>query len=66
MKKTGIFLLVVFFTLSCSKERSPEVFDLELESTFQIGGVYLSQDNLLKFKIDEINDSRCPGDVTCI
>ena len=63
--------LAIFITLlmltgpSCQDEFIPESFILNQEGSFRYGGIYYSG-SLLKFKISEVNDSRCPSDVICI
>ncbi len=67
MKKK--FLLIMFIGLlifSCKNETELENFSLGFEDNFRFGAEYQSNNNLLKFKITEINDSRCPSDVVCI
>lgn len=61
-------ILSVFFTLliftSCNKDE--QLKTLVLEQQFQLDQSFVSNDNLLKFKVTGINDSRCPSDVVCI
>jgi len=66
--KAVYFLLIVLVIafLSCEKENTSETFPLGLQNEFKINDVYHSTDNALKFKITEINDSRCPIDVECV
>ena len=67
MKTIYLFLaLIVISFISCEKETDPDSFSFGLENDFKINGEYHSVDNSLKFKITEINDSRCPSDVVCI
>ena len=67
MKTIYLFLaLIVISFISCEKEIDPDSFSFGLENDFKINGEYHSVDNSLKFKITEINDSRCPSDVVCI
>ena len=67
MKTIYFFLaLIVISFISCEKETDPDSFSFGLENDFKINGEYHSADNSLKFKITEINDSRCPSDVVCI
>ena len=67
MKTIYLFLaLIVISFISCEKETVPDSFSFGLENDFKINGEYHSADNSLKFKITEINDSRCPSDVVCI
>lgn len=67
MKKIFPILLLGFVMtwFSCQNEFIPESFLLEQEETFRYGGTYYSG-NSLKFKITEVNDSRCPSDVVCV
>jgi len=62
-----IFALMLLFT-SCNKENDsvPEIFRLGTEEDFSLGDENHSDDNQLKFRITEINDSRCPSDVVCV
>jgi len=67
MKTIYLFLaLIAISFISCEKETVPDSFSFGLENDFKINGEYHSVDNSLKFKITEINDSRCPSDVVCI
>jgi len=67
MKTIYLFLaLIAISFISCEKETDPDSFSFGLENDFKINGEYHSADNSLKFKITEINDSRCPSDVVCI
>lgn len=51
---------------SCQSENLPETFRYDLNETFQVGDDYCSVNQSLKFRITEINDSRCPSDVVCV
>lgn len=55
------FSLIVIFLLLCSCEK------IELNNSFicHIGKNYKVTDDL-SFRIDKINDSRCPPDVICV
>ena len=67
MKNLNFFLAFIFISfISCDNEPVPDSFSFGLENDFKINGEYHSVDNSLKFKITEINDSRCPSDVVCI
>ncbi len=76
MKLLYIFLAIVTGVLiySCDKEKvpvddkekTPVKFELGIEKSFKINGKYQSDDYSLKFKLTEINDSRCPTDVVCV
>ena len=55
---------ILFF--SCEKEEIPDDFEFGIEKSFQLNGEYQSTDRLVKFKLTEINDSRCPSDVVCV
>ena len=55
---------ILFF--SCEKEEIPDDFELGIEKSYQLNGEYQSTDRLVKFKLTEINDSRCPSDVVCV
>ena len=59
------FFVSLFF-VSCNNEELTDNFKTGLEVVFQQGKIYQSDDNSLNFSITEINDSRCPSDVTCI
>jgi len=59
-------LLAVFLFVSCNKNELPDTFKIGFEEEFQHGEINLTNDNSLNFSIIEINDSRCPSDVTCI
>lgn len=58
------FFLLGFF--SCNYENEPEKFSTGFEDKFRIDTEYLLDNNSLKFKIIEVNDSRCPSDVVCV
>lgn len=64
------FILFTFVSLillfSCNKKEITTDTEFEIEKSFKINDVYQSNSNSLKFKITEINDSRCPSDVTCV
>lgn len=67
MKNLGLTVFSVFLLiLSCNKEYSHEPFYFGIEEEFQQGKMNQSVNNSLKFSITEINDSRCPSDITCI
>jgi hypothetical protein len=67
MKTIQLFLAIIAISLvSCEKESVSESFGIGLENKFKINNDYHSIDNTLNFSIIEINDSRCPSDVTCI
>ena len=68
MKRFNIFLFLVVFLFLCNNESEtyPENFQVGTEKSYKPGDDYLSDVESLKFKISEINDSRCPSDVTCI
>ena len=67
MKKIIILIIILgLFVFSCQKETELTAFKTGIEKNFQFGVDYLSNTNSLKFKITEINDSRCPSDVVCI
>ncbi len=67
MKTLYFFLAFIFISfISCDNEPVPDSFSFGLENDFKINGEYHSTDNLVQFKITEINDSRCPSDVVCI
>lgn len=52
--------------VSCNDEEMPESFDMGVEKSFRTDIEYQSSDNQLKFSILNIDDSRCPSDVTCV
>jgi hypothetical protein len=67
MKTFCFFLALTFISfISCDNEPVPDSFSFGLENDFKINGEYHSADNSVKFRITEINDSRCPSDVVCI
>jgi hypothetical protein len=67
MKSLYFFFVLIFISLiSCENEPVPDSFSFGLENEFKINENYHSTDNSLKFKITEINDSRCPSDVICV
>jgi hypothetical protein len=67
MKKLFFLMILAGILLvSCSDEKMPESFDLGVEKSFHIKGEYQSSDSQLKFSITNIDDSRCPSDVTCV
>ena len=61
-------ILTAFFSIlllnSCNKDDESTLFFME--DKFQLDQQFQSADNLLKFTITEILDSRCPSDVVCI
>ena len=73
-----LYILLVLTTgvllYSCNKEKVPDNdkeetaanFELGIEKSFKINGKYQSDDYSLKFKLTDINDSRCPTDVICV
>ena len=68
----GVFLfstlILALLIFSCSKENDAESgsFNFGVEKQFELGKVNKSATNPLKFRIYEINDSRCPSDVVCV
>lgn len=67
MKTIYFFLTLLLISfISCDNEPVSDSFSFGLENDFKINGEYHSADNLVRFKIIEINDSRCPSDVVCI
>ncbi len=66
MKTIYILIFIPVFIISCNKENISETFSLGVANEFKIHGEYHSADQLLKFIITEINDSRCPSDVICV
>ena len=68
MKNLLLISIISLFLLACNKNDEVELEDFELgtEEQFKLGAINKSADNLLKFRITEINDSRCPSDVTCV
>lgn len=67
MKKI-CFLMILsgILLVSCNDEEMPESFDMGVEKSFRTDIEYQSSDNQLKFSILNIDDSRCPSDVTCV
>ena len=65
--KRKIFLLAFFglVLFSCNYENEQDKLGTGFEEKFRPDTEYF-MDNSLKFKIIEINDSRCPTDVVCI
>ena len=63
-----VWLSIVFGILlfSCQSENFPDTFLFDLDERFQVGDEYCSSNRSLKFRITEINDSRCPADVICV
>ena len=59
------FAAILFF-FSCKDEEIKSDSPFEFEKSFKINGEYKSDEHLLKFKVTEINDSRCPTDVICV
>lgn len=67
MKTIYFFFTLIFISfISCDEEPVSDSFSFGLENDFKINGEYHSADNSVKFRITEINDSRCPSDVICI
>lgn len=65
----NLILSAFFVTLlfvSCNNKDLSDTFKIGFNEEFQQGTINQSDDNLLKFSITEINDSRCPRDVVCI
>ncbi|MBN2635222.1 MAG: hypothetical protein JXR61_03055 [Prolixibacteraceae bacterium] len=66
----SIYILFTLFTgllfSSCEKEERSGNFEFGVEKSCEINIEYQSIDNSVKFKLTEINDSRCPSDVVCI
>lgn len=59
-------VLAIFLFISCDKQETSQTFTFGIEKSFKINGVYQSDDHSVKFKITDINDSRCPSDVECV
>ncbi len=68
MKSLYIFFALVtgFLFFSCDKEEISGDFDFGVEKSFKIDEAYQSNGHALKFRLTEINDSRCPSDVVCV
>ena len=68
MKSKFIFFIfcATFLFFSCSKNDVENDSSFELEKSFKINGEYQSNEHSLKFKLTEINDSRCAIDVVCV
>lgn len=66
MKIFLILFCLLALSFSCNHEQLPESFETGETKVFKAGDDYLSAVESLKFKISEIQDSRCPVDVVCI
>ena len=66
MKKFVSIIIVSLFLFSCTKEAEPEFFDLGKEEKFKIGIENKSAQNGVKLTITNVQESRCPSDVTCV
>lgn len=64
------FILTLAFTFSlfgsCNKEDKPRTFSFGEEAVFHHGEINQDSIKSLEFTITELNDSRCPSDITCI
>jgi len=67
MKRLFFILILAGILMgSCQKEEMPDSFEFGVENSFQIKNEYKSADSQLIFSITNIDDSRCPSDVTCV
>jgi hypothetical protein len=68
MKKLMLIAVVTLLLFACNREKEtfPESFPIGAEKSVKVGDEYLSDVQSLKFKITEMQDSRCPSDVVCI
>jgi hypothetical protein len=68
MKSRHILFIisVIFLFFSCNKDEVETDSPFEFEKSFKINGEYQSDEHQLKFKLIEINDSRCAIDVVCV
>ncbi|NOR76274.1 MAG: hypothetical protein GQ525_14100 [Draconibacterium sp.] len=60
-----IIIFITFILTSCNSEDTQETFQFGFNNEFGFGELNKSEDNLLKFTISGVNDSRCPIDVFC-
>ncbi|AVR46001.1 hypothetical protein C7S20_12460 [Christiangramia fulva] len=69
MKVISAFLVALFF-LSCNKEESNQISDLDLKvgehSMLKNGKCFDIQDTPFQLCLDSIGDSRCPEAATCV
>ena len=59
------FMLILLFFAGTGCEETT-IDPLFKESTFRINQLYTSSDGIYKFKITDVNDSRCPEGAQCI
>lgn len=67
MKNLALICIVLFtslFLFSCNDEINHEQYVYEYG--MKVNDVFQTKSNSLKFRIKEINDSRCPKDVVCV
>jgi hypothetical protein len=70
--KSGIKSVIFFFALvilhipACEEQMIPEAVTYEKEQSYKVRTTYSSNDNHLKFLINEVRDSRCPKNVWCV
>ena len=58
--------LTIFLFSGCEDKMLPDIVQYERELIFKINKTYYSNDEQLKFVINEVSDSRCPKDVWCV
>ena len=58
-----MLILLLFAGTGCEETTIDPLFK---ESTFRINQLYTSSDGIYKFKITDVNDSRCPEGAQCI
>ncbi len=66
---TKLIFTIIFITYiltSCNSEDTQETFQFGFDNEFGFGELNKSEDNLLKFSITGVYDSRCPIDVLCL
>jgi hypothetical protein len=67
MKKGVLIILTtLFFAFSCSEETLNNSFELNKLQTFIPGITYHLENTETTFRINDVNDSRCPKGATCI
>lgn len=67
MKNFVFIVIALFFSMvACNKESDREQFSFGIDKNVRLNGQYQLANSNLKFSVVEINDSRCPSDVTCI
>lgn len=64
--KIIIFIITLFVLVSCEKLKDVGRLNIGQEINFKIGETIYSSNNSMSLKVIEVNDSRCPSDVTCV